>query len=68
MREQWKPSKYQQAIFDWILHGQGDGIVKAVAGSGKTTTLVKASCFLGTMNNLFCAFNRHIARELKLKI
>ena len=68
MREQWEPSKYQKAIFDWLLHGQGDGIVKAVAGSGKTTTLVKASCFLATMNSLFCAFNRHIVGELRVKI
>lgn len=41
-QETFTPSKYQQDIFDWIMGGEGHGIVNAVAGSGKTTTLVKA--------------------------
>ena len=65
---QWKPSQYQEKIFEWIKNGKGDAIVEAVAGSGKTTTLVEASKFLQTKNNLFCAFNKHIADELKSKI
>ena len=35
------PSAYQQRIFDWIATGRGSAIVKAVAGSGKTTTSVQ---------------------------
>lgn len=33
------PSLYQSAIFDWMRDGTGHGIVNAVAGSGKSTTL-----------------------------
>lgn len=37
-----KPSKYQQAVFDFISSGHGNAVIEAVAGSGKTTTLVEA--------------------------
>ena len=29
------PSKYQEAIFEWIVNGSGNAFVEAVAGSGK---------------------------------
>jgi DNA helicase-2/ATP-dependent DNA helicase PcrA len=67
----WKPSPYQQAIFDWIKTGSGDALVNAVAGSGKTTTLVRASEYLGNgkpVSALFCAFNAHIAKELAQRV
>jgi two-component system sensor histidine kinase SenX3 len=37
-----QPSVYQQAIYDFITNGQGNAVVSAVAGSGKTTTLINA--------------------------
>lgn len=40
------PSDYQQTIFDWIKNGRGSGIVKAVAGSGKTTTVIRGLAFI----------------------
>lgn len=45
----------------------GDGMVQAVAGSGKTTTLVMAA-ELVTGSAVFCAFNHHIARELESRL
>lgn len=57
------PSGYQQVIFDWILRGRGDAFVDAVAGSGKTTTLVQAANLVSG-RALFLAFNKHIANEL----
>lgn len=36
------PSAYQQRIFDFIAAGRGSVVVKAVAGSGKTTTILEA--------------------------
>lgn len=62
-----RPSKYQKGIFTWITNGSGDGIVNAVAGSGKTTTLVQAAKLL-TEDALFVAFNKHIAEELQTKL
>lgn len=42
----WTPSRYQEAIFDWVARGKGSAIVKAVAGSGKTTTGVASLSFI----------------------
>lgn len=61
------PSPYQEAIFDFIINGKGNGIVNAVAGSGKTTTLVEAAKLIQG-NGLFLAFNRHIAATLKERL
>lgn len=56
-------SEYQVSIFNWILNGSGDAVVNAVAGAGKTTTLVEAAALVkGTA--LFVAFNVHIKDEL----
>ena len=57
-------SEYQQALFDWCLHGVGNAVLEAVAGSGKSTTIVEAvKRVLGT--TLFIAFNKAIVEELK---
>lgn len=58
------PSPYQQAIYDWVRTGTGNAVVKAVAGSGKTTTILGA-LHLTTGKVLFTAFNQSIAEELK---
>lgn len=58
-------SKYQNDIFDFVDGDNGNAVVEAVAGSGKTTTLVEA--LNHTPNNAevaFLAFNKHIATEL----
>ncbi|MBD2503936.1 UvrD-helicase domain-containing protein [Anabaena azotica] len=34
------PSKYQLGIIEWVLSGKGNGCCNAVAGSGKSTTLL----------------------------
>jgi len=61
-----KPSKYQQAIFDWIETGSGSLVVEATAGSGKSTTAIKCLDLL-TSKALFLAFNKSIADELREK-
>lgn len=59
------PSKYQQRIFDFIQHESGSAIIEAVAGSGKTTTIVKAVQHLTNSDYIFLAFNKSIAKELE---
>jgi len=61
-----KPSKYQQDIFDWVSSTQsGNLVVEALAGSGKTTTGVEIFRLLPThLDSIFVAFNKHIADEL----
>ena len=64
-KPEFTPSKYQQAIFDFVQAGTGNAVVEAVAGSGKTTTLVKALEYTDSDSDVaFVAFNRHIAKEL----
>ena len=41
-----KLSSYQQTFVDFVLNGQGNGIVQAVAGSGKTTTIMQGMKYL----------------------
>ena len=36
------PSKQQAAFYDFIINGTGSCVLEAVAGAGKTTTLVEA--------------------------
>jgi superfamily I DNA/RNA helicase len=62
------PSKYQQGVFDWIENETGDAVVNAVAGSGKTTTLLQAATQLKVKRALFVAFNKLIADELSNKL
>lgn len=59
------PSRYQSAIYDWVEHGEGNAVVEAVAGSGKTTTIVEALSHIpADQRVLFLSFNKHIAVEL----
>jgi DNA helicase-2/ATP-dependent DNA helicase PcrA len=63
-------SNYQIAIFDFIKSPDcKHAVVEAVAGSGKTTTIVEALKFLSPMDQaLFVAFNKHIAEELRRRV
>ena len=64
------PSEFQQRIFGFVKDrapAKKHGIVNAVAGSGKTTTLELASKLL-PVDGLFCAFNKHIAESLAKRL
>jgi len=63
------PSVQQQAVFDWAVDGEGNAVIEAVAGSGKTTTIVKMLDILPShLRILFVAFNRGIVKELKERL
>lgn len=60
-------SKYQKAIFEEIENGTGHIVIEAVAGSGKTFSVVQAAKLVhGDVG--FVAFNKHIATELAEKL
>lgn len=63
-------SDYQLDIFDEIENGSSNIAINAVAGSGKTTTIVSACKRLHepSRNVCFLAFNKLIAEELKVKL
>lgn len=63
------PSPYQAAVFDFITSGSGSAIIEAVAGSGKTTTIVHAVKKIPSNQSvLMLAFNKNIAEELTQRI
>lgn len=57
------PTPEQRAVIDTVRTGTKHVSVSAVAGSGKTTTLVEAAKRTGNRTG-FAAFNKHIAAEL----
>jgi DNA helicase-2/ATP-dependent DNA helicase PcrA len=59
-----KWSQFQQAVFQFVSTASGNAIVVAVAGSGKSTTIVEAMK-LARGETIFLAFNKAIADELK---
>lgn len=63
------PSPYQEKIFDFIQHGNGNAVISAKAGSGKTKTCVEAMKLINPKNKImFLAFNKSIAEELSEKV
>ena len=60
-----QPTPEQEAIFDFIKNRKGNLLIQAVAGSGKTTTIVESLRFLPTsQSSVFLAFNKSIADTL----
>lgn len=64
-----KPNSHQHAIFDFVRAGDGDGVVRATAGSGKTTTLKHVTSLLPDHFRVcFLAFNKNICADLAKKL
>lgn len=63
-----KPSIYQEKIFEWFQSGVSNAAVNAVAGSGKTTSIVEGLKVSANPNTLFAAFNKSIVEELKRRL
>lgn len=63
------PSPYQKDIFNFILHGNGNAVISAKAGSGKSSTCISAIKLINPKNKImFLAFNKSIAKELSEKL
>ena len=63
------PTPQQSAVFSFVAAGEGHGIIDAVAGAGKTTTLLEALAHVpADKSALFCAFNTTIAREMRRRL
>ena len=68
MSEVFIPNEHQLKVFDFIKNEIGHCVVEAVAGSGKTLTILKALNIIDSKKKCaFVAFNAHIAEELKSK-
>lgn len=63
------PSPEQHAIFSAIGSGTGNLIIEAVAGSGKTTTIIESLKYINPSKSvLYLAFNKSIADELESRV
>lgn len=71
------PSPQQKAVFNWVVNGRGNAFVEAVAGAGKTTTLIEACKLMKHRGRpeyahlhsvAFAAYNTKIAVEIRGKI
>lgn len=66
MSRTWSPE--QLAIFAWFQTGRGNLVVRARAGTGKTTTILEGIDRAPERSILLAAFNRSIADELGHKL
>jgi hypothetical protein len=65
------PSVYQQNIYNWVENGTGNALAEAVAGSGKTSTLLGVANRLSAdvaYNSIFIAFSKNIVNELQSRL
>jgi superfamily I DNA/RNA helicase len=61
-------SDEQTGIFNWFESGQGNLVVRARAGTGKTTTIIEGVNRAPERAILLAAFNKSIATELQRRI
>jgi hypothetical protein len=58
----------QKYIFEFVKNGTEHGIIDAVAGAGKTTTIMECAKYVDDPTDiLFCAFNKSIQVEIANK-
>jgi len=60
-------STYQEAVFNFMQNGTGSAVIEAVAGSGKSTTILHGVSLLRG-DIAMMAFNSKIAKALQLKL
>lgn len=64
-----QPSPQQAVAIEWAANGTGNAILEAVAGAGKTTTLLNMVAALPAGKRVaLVAYNKAIATEIKEKI
>lgn len=61
-------SHQQSDIFAWFETGTGNLIVRARAGTGKTTTIIEGINRAPESRIMLCAFNKRIAEELVARL
>ncbi len=63
------PTKEQKRIFKFVAKRDEDLLIKAYAGTGKTSTVVEAIRYMPKNKRiLFMAYNKHIQEELKKRL
>ncbi len=63
-----KPTVQQNAFYEEVEKGKGSIVLEAVAGSGKTTSIMGCLPFTGAKTVKICAFNKSIAEEINNRL
>jgi DNA helicase II / ATP-dependent DNA helicase PcrA len=64
-----EPSVMQLGFYEWVYSGNGSAVLIAVAGSGKSTSIVNSIMFIEPHEFVtILAFNTTIAEEMRTKI
>jgi superfamily I DNA/RNA helicase len=66
MPREFKPSPQQAAYFAWVETGTGSCVLEAVAGAGKTTTLLRSTKMMPG-NVAFMAYSNAAAKDIRAK-
>lgn len=61
-------SEQQSRIFDAFAKGKGNVVIRARAGTGKTTTILEGIKYASDKKILLAAFNKHIAKEMESRL
>lgn len=61
------PTPQQRAVYHWVRNGEGNLLLIAVAGAGKTTTILNCSAIIHGWAYI-AAYNTKIAREIMTKL
>ncbi len=65
----YKPSEYQNKIFNFVEHNVGNAVIQARAGSGKTATIITSMKLVPKNKKcLFLAFNTSVKDEITKKL
>lgn len=62
------PTPQQEEIYRWFRSGDGNLLVRARAGCGKTTTIVEGISWAPEQRILLAAFNKRIQQELQARL
>ena len=66
---EFKPTKEQEKIFHFLKNRKENLLIGALAGVGKTTTLIEGTKMLPKdSKKIYLAFNKHIQMELKKRL
>lgn len=69
IKDPYIPSKYQKAILDFVQNGQGNAVIEAQPGSGKSRSAIECLKIIPQGQKiLVTAFNTDIVEDLKKKI
>lgn len=62
------PTEEQEKVYNFVKYDSNHGVIDAVAGSGKTTTIIESATYIDKEKKvLFCAFNKSIAKEISYR-